>query len=216
MTLGTFIHRLPSDQGTVPVTVAEGDITHAEAWDRDIQKPFIDSTDRIDAGWSWRTNYLRCSMAEVALLRHLAFLRVVTATATGESFTVGQMLLSDGYPYPPDRSKPCVFLWYLAGAPSTAATAFKAPKCKAVLASLVDSALQFSHLRGYGGRLCLHASPQGSAQQKAELMERYKQTGLKRLGRGIFIGPFRRNDGRYFYADEQLALKLSAGLDALR
>src|SRR5437868_2793405 len=210
MPAGAFITSLPAAEGTgaVPVTVVESDISHAEAWDRHIQRPWIAGTQRIDADWSWRRNYLRSALLETAVGRRLAYLRLVAPAADGSAFPVGQVLLADGYPYPPDRDRPCVFLWYLAGAPPQAAAAAGVTSYRGVLSALVDCAVQSSYIRGYAGRLCLHASPD-TPDRRAELMERYRGIGLKLWNGGWFAGWFRRNDGRYFYADEALAAKLT-------
>jgi hypothetical protein len=213
---GDFVRFLPGAGGTtVPVTVSESDIGHAEAWDRDIQ-PLIGRTNRIDAGWRWRRNYLRSALLESAVGRKLAYLRLLTPDANGNAFPIGQVLLADGYPYPSDRSQQCVFLWYLAGAPREAADQARVPDYKGVLAALVDCAIQFSYIRGYDGRMCLHASPAGTIAQRKDLMERYRRVGLYSWGGGWFAGWWRRNDGRYFYADEALALQLSGRLDSFR
>lgn len=218
MPAGTFVSFLPGAAGgePVPVTVAEGDVSDAEHWDREIQEPWIAQTDRIDAAWRWRRNYLRSAVVEAAVGRELAYLLIQTPAPNGDAFTVGHVLLSNGYPYPPDRSLPCVFLWYLAGAPSEAAAAAGVPPYKGLLAALVDAAIQFSYIRGFDGRICLHASPAGTTAQQAELAERYKRVGLKPWTGRWFAGWFRRNDGRYFFADEALAAKLTADLDAYR
>ena len=218
MPAGTFISHLSGGDGRsrVPVVIVEADITDAESWDRDVQAPWIARTNRIDSNWSWRKNYLRSALVETAVGRELAYLQVLTPAANGNAFTVGQVLLSNGYPYPPDRDLPCVFLWYLAGAPLDAAAAAGVPAYKGVLAALVDAAIQFSYIRGYGGRVCLHASPAGTDAQRTDLLERYRRVGLKPWSGGLFAGWFRRNDGRYFFADEALAPKLTARLDAYR
>lgn len=46
MPTGAFIKTLPAASGTgsIPVKVVESDIGHAEAWDRDIQEPWIAGT----------------------------------------------------------------------------------------------------------------------------------------------------------------------------
>lgn len=218
MALGAFLNSLPSANGSapIPVTVSESDISHAEAWDRDIQMPWIDGSGRIDSGWRWRRNYLRSALLETAAGRKLAYLRVLTPTADGSAFPVGQVLLADGYPYPPDRGLPCVFLWYLAGTPREAADQVGVPEYNGVLAALVDCAIQFSYIQGYDGRICLHASPEGTAAQRDDLMKRYRRLGLLSWEGGWFAGWFRRNDGRYFYADEAIALQLSKRLDGFR
>jgi hypothetical protein len=212
---GKFITRLPVANGIGAVRVRESDHSHARAWDARIQVPHIRSTKRIDAGWSWSTLYLRSTMLEIAARRRLAYLQLVAPTATGDEFPLGQVLISDGFPYPPNEALPCAFLWYLAGTPAAALQAAEVVPRKALFPALVDIAIQFSLLSGYDGRICLHASPSGSTQQRAELMERYRGLGLKRWTGG-WLGWFRRNDGRYFYADTPTARLLSSNLDAYR
>ncbi len=202
--------------GEMPVRVAERDISHAGRWDQEIQRPWIDKLDRIDRGWRWHTLYLRSVVMERAVGRQLAYLQLVTRAPDGKSFPLGQMLLASGYPYPPNRSQGCAFVWYLAGTPSQALEHVGIPKPRGILAALVDSAVQFSYIRGYQGRVCLHASPAGSPEQRHALMERYKRTGLQPHNGGRFVGWFRHNDGRYFVADEDLAAQLTRSLDGFR
>jgi hypothetical protein len=212
---GQFIKRLPTSAGgVVDVRVREADYRHAAAWDRDIQ-PVIRRMDRIDAPWKWSTLYLRSLFLELSAGRRLGFLQLVTPGTAGAPFPLGQILLADGFPYPPDDTLACAFLWYLAGAPNGAVVAAGATPCKAILAALVDAAIQFSYLAGYDGRICLHASPAGTEAQRAQLLERYARLGLKRSSERR-IGRLRRNDGRYFYADEQAAKLLSSNLQGYR
>jgi len=212
---GQFVQRLPTAAGHAPVRVREADYRDAAAWDRTVQAPFIAGTDRIDANWRWKTLYLRSLMLEMAAGRRLAYLQLVTPTVSGDTFPLGQLLLADGFPYPPDDRRTCAFLWYLAGTPEAAVVAAGAQPCKAILAALVDATLQFSYLAGHDGRICLHASPHGTAEQRRQLVERYERVGLQRTTE-TRIGRLRRNDGRYFYADEQTAMLMSTKLQSLR
>lgn len=201
--------------GTAVVRVRESDHSHAKAWDLNIQGPHITSSGRIDAGWSWSTLYRRSALLEMVAGRSLAFLQLVAPNGAGNEFPLGQVLIADGFPYPPDESVPCAFLWYLAGTPAAALRQAGVAPRKAVFATLVDIAIQFSVLSGYEGRICLHASPAGTPAQRGELMERYRTLGLKHWTGG-WLGWFRRNDGRYFYADAPTAALLSSNLDAYR
>lgn len=217
MAFGTFISSLPLRVGgTLPVRVVEADITHAEDWDRDIQIPWIDKMDRIDRFWRWRELYLRSALLERALRRKLAFLQLVTPAADGSAFVLGQMLLANGFPYPPARRQGCVFLWYLAGAPTAAAERAGVPRYQGILNALVDTAVQLSYRRGYSGRVCLHASPEGRPEQRDALMERYKMAGLLPWNEGLFVGWIRRNDGRYFLATEQASAAITLAMDVFR
>lgn len=89
MVTGAFIKTLPAARGTgaIPVNVVESDIGHAEAWDLGIQEPRIGSTERIDATWLWRRNYLRSAALEIVAGRQLAYLRLVTPAADGSAFS---------------------------------------------------------------------------------------------------------------------------------
>lgn len=214
--IGKFITRLPvASGGTAVVRVRESDHSHAKAWDLNIQGPHISRSGRIDAGWSWSRLYRRSALLEIFARRRLAFLQLIAPNAAGDEFPLGQVLIAAGFPYPPNESLPCAFLWYLAGTPSAALQQAGVQPRKAVFASLVDMAIQFSLLSGYAGRICLHASPHGTDEQRAELMERYRALGLKHWTGG-WLGWFRRNDGRYFYADAATAALLSSNLDAYR
>ena len=213
---GKFITRLPVAGGTGAVRVREADLSHAEAWDLYIQDPYISKSDRIDASWRWSTLYGRNATLEMLASRRLAYLQLVAPTPSGDEFPLGQVLISDGFPYPPDESLPCAFLWYLAGTPAAALQQAGVAPHKAVFATLVDMAVQFSFLSGYEGRICLHASSKGTERQRADLMERYRGLGLKHWTGGWLVGWFRRNDGRYFYADTATAALLSSSLDAYR
>jgi hypothetical protein len=217
MSQGVFVRTLVGIDGRpVAVKVVESDISHAESWDRNIQAPWVAQSGRIDALWNWRRNYLRAALLETAAGRHLAYLRVITPDAKDQAFPLGQVLLADGYPYPPSRRLPCIFLWYLAAAPKAAVAAAGAHPCTDMLAALVDVAVQFSYIRGYQGRLCLHASPEGTQAQQSELANRYNKLGLQTLKGRWFAGWGRRNDGRYFFADEQVAMNVTAQFDSFR
>jgi hypothetical protein len=223
MKQGKFITSLPGHAGgpNVSVVVAEADDEDAALWDEQIQDPYVRNSGRIDAKWRWQSLFFRSTLLERMAGRRLAFLQLQTQASNGKVFVVGQVLLAAGYPYPPDRRKPCVFLWYLAGAPKDAAKAAGVADYTGVLAALVDCAIQFSFLRGYDGRLCLHVSPKGSKAQRRKLMEQYLRVGVEKWVAGgwfarLMAGWFRRNDGRYCYADHALAAKLTAKLDIYR
>lgn len=139
MPAGQFIRSLESVSGhRVPVKVVEADILDAEAWDAEIQANWVANTQRIDAAWSWRKNYLRSALVEAAVGRPLAYLQIQTATPSGEAFPLGQVILVDGFPFPQNKAQRCAFLWYLAAAPSGAVKQAGIPVCKGLLPALVD------------------------------------------------------------------------------
>ncbi len=205
------------------VKVVEADIEDAEAWDAEVQAKWIAGTSRIDASWSWRRHYLRSALVEAAVARPLAYLQIQAATPNGDAFPMGQVILVDGFPYPGDKTKRCTFLWFLAKAPSGAVKEAGIPVCRGLLPALVDVGIQFSYICGHQGRLCLHASPAGTDEQREGLAEQYVSAGLERHTTSWFIGWIRFNFGRlrpelgrYFIADEEIARRLTVKLDPLR
>jgi hypothetical protein len=99
------------------------------------------------------------------------------------------------------------YLAYLSAAPAQYLEEKKLPKIR-VGKALIDATLQFSVSIGAGGRLLLHAAPEGGE----HLMAYYEKSGFEKvspdreLGDG-FSRPFRYrfNDGRYFIADNDNA-----------
>jgi hypothetical protein len=98
--------------------------------------------------------------------RRLAYLQLVTPTASGGVFPLGQLLLAHGFPYPPDDRRACAFLWYLAGTPEPALRTVSAQPCTAILAALVDAGVQFSYLAGLMAECACTPSLDGTAKQQ--------------------------------------------------
>lgn len=218
---GDFIKRLGQPAGTqIAVTIVEGGLREARRWHHDVHLPFIskDPT-RLDRSWNWPRKVAWTSALERASGRRSIFLQLNVPSAGGDAFPVGQILVSDGFPYfPRPPSGDCVFLWYLAGAPDSALRRLGLPTDLRLMRSLVDTAIQFSLLRGYDGRVALHAAKPGDPTVADVLPGTYKVgVGLapypKSHGR---ISPFRPNDGRYYHADERRAQNIAKVLDYLR
>jgi hypothetical protein len=149
--------------------------------------------------------------------RNTAFLQINVSDNQGTAIPVGQVLVSDGFPYFPRHREPCVFLWFLAAAPKEALRAHQLPDDLKLLCPLVDLALQLSFQRKYSGLMALRAATSGNSADDKTLYDKYeKRADLIPVKPSIFISIFRRNDGRYFHADEQRALDLSQKLDTLR
>lgn len=215
---GKYIRRLARKSGTfVDTVVAEGMRSDAVFWHTNVQLPFIAGTGRLDRHWNWPRLVTWTPILEKTLLRNSVYLQLSCQKPDGRAFPVGQVLISDGYPFLLDHAKPSIFLWYLAGAPETALEANHLPKDLKLMRPLVDIAIQFSFQRGYDGRLSLHAAAGGGRAADRDLLQKYgKGCKLIPLGRSGRVSPVRKNDGRYFYADPQRAVELSADLDYLR
>ncbi len=213
---GTHITRLPTTSGgLIDAKVVEGGREEARRWHNVIQ-PLIATTDRLDRHWNWPRLVDNFGLLERLALRNTAYLQINVADPNGNAVPVGQVFVSDGFPYFPRHREPCVFLWYLAAAPAAALRANQVPSDLKLLRPLIDLALQFSFQRGYLGRLTLHAATSGDRAKDDVLCAKYEKARLIPIKKSRFVSWFRRNDGRYFHADEQRALDLSEKLDNLR
>jgi hypothetical protein len=219
-TLGGYLRFVESRSGgRTPVIVTEGTLEDARYWHQIVQ-PFITQATptRLDRHWNWPRLLSWTRVLERLAGRNAVFLQLNAETTTGDAFPIGQVLLSDGYPFFPDQRQASVFLWYLASAPPEALRAYGLHQDLKLMRPLVDIGVQFSLQRGYAGRLTLHAAASGNRAADGELYDKYESgVGLVPYGPARWrVTLFRRNDGRYFYADEARALYLSKRLDHLR
>ena len=79
---------------------------------------------------------------------------------------------------------------------------------------LLDNAIVLSQSAGLGGRMGLHAAAAGGS----ALLKMYTGCGLTALPAGATLpaGVKRKNDGRFFYADENTSETLAQMLDVSR
>jgi len=216
---GTHVQNLQTlAGGLIPAIVTEGDLRDAVYWHQTIHLPFIATspTFRLDRQWNWPTLVSWTYIIEKIMGRNTAFFQINVATPAGNALPVGQVLVSDGFPFFPGLGEPSIFLWYLAAAPLAALRYHKIPHDFKLLRALVDVAIQFSFQRGYDGRLTLHAASGGVAAEDQNLYDKYYAIGLIPYALHLPIRFVRRNDGRYFYADQSCANRLSKVLDPLR
>lgn len=211
--------------GAYPALVREAALPEAEFWDQNVQKPFViphpgtGADARVDKAWHWPTVLVRCGVLEALSGRECAFAQLVCPNAAGDAIPVGQVLLVNAFPHISQRSKTSMFLWYLTAMPGAGLLHFGIPDDLKLLRPLVDIDLQFSYLLGHDGRMCLHADRHGSKAARDLLAAKYAAIDLQRVQRGIFrvaVSPLRWNDGRYFVADEAIALHCTTKLDPLR
>lgn len=215
---GQFISAIETTNGARwSVTVEDAGKLGAQYWHRTVQ-PHTGSG--LDRHWNWPNILKWTTITEKLMQRDVAFLQICVTTPFGTRFPVGQVLLSDGYPFISDARKQSVFLWYLAKAPSAALMQHQLPIDLKLLRPLVDLAIQFSYMSGYDGRISLHAATSGNQSSDERLYSQYQHIGLKphggKIGRLLRRLTLRKNDGRYFCVDEPQALDLSKKLDYLR
>ena len=233
---GQFVREIETKGGRrIPVLVSEAGAEGARYWHQRVQPHIINGEsrqgkgenegdaqgyNRLDRHWNWPGLYQWTMLLERLNKRRVVLLQMNVKLADGNAFPVGQVLLSDGYPFIRNPRKPSVFLWFLAGAPQGALQEAGLPVDLKLMRPLVDIAIQFSFMSGYEGRISLHAARSGNQEGDQKLYNQYGHIGLKphlgKLGRFIRFVTLRQNDGRYFYTDEQKALDLSQQLDYLR
>ena len=107
------------------------------------------------------------------------------------------------------------FMWFMSAADAQVLAAeFGMSHPPALGRVLLDNAIVLSQNAGLEGRIGLHAAPAGGD----GLLVMYGRCGLMRLPATAVLPPAvrRRNDGRFFYADERVAETLAVALDASR
>jgi hypothetical protein len=124
---------------------------------------------------------------------------VTVADQSGDAFPIGMILLKPASKALDDNTKPEMYLWFLAAAPSASLTANGISSEPVIGRALIDIAVTRSIAQGKGGRISLHAAKSGGS----KLYEFYhEKCGLKNfpVARGGF-----RNDGRFFFTSAQYA-----------
>ena len=218
---GKHINHLETrSSNLIDAVVIEGTLKDAQYWHQNVHLPHIAKSQdfRLDRNWNWPRLVRWLNLLELLAGRNTGFFQINVNTAQGYAFPVGQIFVSDGFPFFPGQRQESIFLWFLAAAPPSALLAQGLPADLKLMRALVDVAIQFSFQRGYDGRLTLHAAGSGNEASDKDLFEKYeKGVGLILYAeRSRFISPSRRNDARYFYADENRPLDLTARLDYLR
>jgi len=219
---GKHIKRLKCGSGTlVDAVVIEGGREEALYWHQKVQLPYIAKSPnfRPDRNWNWPWKMRWWPILfQSCTRRNTAFFQINVTTSSGRAFPVGQIFVSDGFPFFPGQRQECIFLWLLAAAPQTALLAQGLPADLKLMPPLVDVAIQFSFQRGYNGLLTLHAARSGDKSADRALYRIYeKNVSLIPYKKQGYVSTMRRrNDGRYFYADEERALELTTKLNYLR
>lgn len=206
----------------VPAEVHPCGQQDVQLWQKSIHTPFIAPRGGIGSDWNWPANFIGCNLTEAAAGRQAITFQIRVASPNGDAVPVAQGILSLPYAYPgtpkgKKDSKGCVFVWFIAAAPEDALQKFGVNQKFAVMAPLLDTAIQVSLSNGLEGRIGLHAAPGSTPEESDELAARYTKQGLQRreAGRGRFR-MFRREDGRLFYFDEAKAVAYAAKQDDLR
>ena len=191
---------------------------HVVAWQRLIHDRFIANSGSIDANWDWPAYYLGAHLSEQSLGRQAIAFQLRVADAKGDAVPVSQAILTLPYVFPGDVRQRCVFIWFAAAAPAKALQSFGIDTRFAVIAPILDTAIQLSLSHGLEGRIGLHAALGTSRQQSDQLADKYRAHGLQqrvKVARYLRF-PFRKDDDRFFYFDQVHALNFARTQDDLR
>jgi hypothetical protein len=213
-----FVNRLPvvGSSAFVDVVVRQGSIKDARNWHALIQ-PHVAKQAALDAKWHWPRMFLHYSASERLMGRRVR-LMCIDIPQGDVALPLARLLLSEGYPSLDGSSRKCVYVWYLAAAP-TAALEAQGLSYRPLMAleAIIDTAIQRSMELGYDGRVGLHAHAAGGYKLYCKYRDRARMRALKgaaeltwarRLSGG--------NDGRYFWSDGTLSKSLVNSLAYLR
>ena len=157
-----------------------------------------------------------CHLMQLAKRRFCRPLVIWIRADNRQFVRAGMSILIDGYPYLDVRTPAeSYFVWFISAADSEVLKnhfGLSAPPSLGRI--LLDSPIILSQNADYSGRIGLHAALRGGSR----LLAFYVKSGLMNLPATEPLPPpiTRRNDGRFFYADEALAEALAAQLDRLR
>lgn len=216
------LKRLPlhGSKSFIDIDVRKGTVVDTKNWDALVQPHIVAARPAApDAKWGWSWLLRRSIGTERALGRNVSLFCLDVAGNNGKAIPLGMVMLSEGYPSLDGNNDPCVYLWYLAAAPSGALTALGANSMKPsmILEALLDVSIQRSFELGYDGRVGLHAHKSGGD----GLFVKYRdRTRMRALSNNVSISFARQlvggNDGRYFWVDPKLSQALSNSLNYLR
>lgn len=206
----------------VDIRITDMVANDAAWWDARLGPKHARSRSRADRYWAWSVLLPLCHLVQLAKRRHCRPL-VVWARADDRRFVrVGMSIFIENYPYldvarysDADEEVESHFVWFLSAAdPAVLMANFGLSHPPALGRVLLDNAIVLSQNSGLGGRIGLHAAAAGG---KA-LLSLYTACGLEKLRPDAPLPTEvkRKNDGRFFIADEMRAEALAALLDPRR
>jgi hypothetical protein len=185
-------------------------------WDTRLGPKNARSRARADRFWSWSVLLPLCHLVQLAKRRYCRPLVVWARTDSGRFLRVGMSIFIESYPYlEAERGVDSYFVWFMSAADSALLHAhFDMTHPPALGRVLLDNAIVLSQNAGLGGRIGLHAAAAGGD----TLPSLYAACGLMNLAvtAQLPADVKRKNDGRFFVADETRAESMAALLDPRR
>jgi hypothetical protein len=194
------------------------DMTGGDAawWDARLAPKHARLRSRADRFWSWSVLLPMCHLVQLAKRRECRPLVIWARTDAGRFLRVGMSIFIESYPYlDASRVLQSIFVWFISAAdPTVLQSDFGMSEPPALGRILLDNAIVLSQNAGLEGRMGLHAAAAGGS----ALLAVYKNCGLSQLPASAKLPARvrRKNDGRFFFADETQAEVLAAMLDPSR
>lgn len=200
------------------VTIRVTDMNGGDAiwWDSRIGPHHLLMKGRPDRFWSWSALLPMCHLVQLAKKRFCRPLVIWARADNGLFVRAGMSILIERYPYL-DVHDPSLsyFVWFISAADSNLLTSnFGVSEPPSLGRALLDNAIVLSQNETLKGKIGLHAAAAGAA----SLLTIYVKCGLMSLPASASLPSAvrRRNDGRFFYADEPTAEALARLLDPHR
>ena len=214
-----FVRRAPSKANPGRfVDIRITDMTAGDAlwWDRYLGPHHARDHTRADRFWAWLVLLPMCHLVQLAKGRFCRPLVIWARADNGQFVRAGMSILIESYPHldVQDLSDSC-FVWFIsAGDSAVLQRRWRLSDPPSLGRVLLDSPVVLSQNSGWGGRIGLHAAPQGGQR----LIDFYVKSQLVQLPPSAALPPpvTRRNDGRFFFANPTVAETSAARLDADR
>lgn len=205
-----------------PISISEISLarhTHrgrARIWHQQIQPEIDKDPQRPDAGWNWP--YVIAPFTLFGGWRRTC--RIFQISLRDDNLPAAMIAILQNERWFDDEHEQAVFLWYLSTAPASMLTkidSFGAAHYPTMIGTAaLDIALCVA-LDECEGRLWLHAASGGGD----KLLNWYAQKGMRNIDRRQHatlpgFGKGRKNDGRYFFFYEKLALEAYGALNKYR
>ncbi len=185
-------------------------------WDTRVGSKHVRMKSRADRFWPWSVLLPMCHLVQLSHRRYCRAMVIWARADNGRFLRVGMSILIEAYPYLDVKIEAgSYFVWFISSAdPEVLKTDFQMSHPPALGRTLLDSAIVLSQRAELGGRIGLHAARAGGR----ALIELYTNCGLRRVPKDALlpVNVSRRNDGRFFCADEHQAERLAQLLDPRR
>jgi hypothetical protein len=214
-----FVRKAPSKidkTRSVDIRVTDMVASDAAWWDARLGPKHALIRSRADRFWAWSVLLPMCHLVQLAKRRHCRPLVIWAREDAGRFLRVGMSILIESYPYlDATLGLESNFVWFMSAAdPALLQADFRMSQPPALGRVLLDNAIILSQNAGLEGRIGLHAAVAGGP----KLLKVYLGCGLTRLAVSARLpsGVTRKNDGRFFRADETQAEAMAAMLDPSR